>query len=160
VLVYITELKKIRTKKGETMAFLTVSDQSGDMEAVVFPTVLKRYSILLQQGNIVIVDGKIEERNGAKQLIISSAKEVVKNEEAEEGKNVLYLKIQKHQEQGEFLHVLKKLLNRHSGGTPVILYYEETRRSIRLGKEDYVQPTTVLLKEIQSLLGSDNVILK
>ncbi len=157
VLVYITELKKIRTKKGETMAFLTVSDQSGDMEGVVFPTVLKRYSILLQQGNIVIIDGKIEERNGAKQLIISSAKEVVKNEV---GKNVLYLKIQKHQEQGELLHVLKKLLNRYSGDTPVILYYEETRRSIRLGKEDYVQPTTVFLKEIQSLLGSDNVILK
>lgn len=160
VLVYITEMKKIRTKKGETMAFLTVSDQSGDMEAVVFPTVLKRYSILLQQGNIVIFDGKIEERNGGKQLIISSAKEVVKNEEAVEGKNVLYLKIQKHQEQGEFLHTLKKLLNRYSGGTPVILYYEETRKSIRLGKEDYVQPTTVLLREIQSLLGADNVILK
>ncbi|SHQ00296.1 DNA polymerase III subunit alpha [Mycobacteroides abscessus subsp. abscessus] len=160
VLVYITELKKIRTKKGETMAFLTVSDQSGDMESVVFPTVLKRYSMLLQQGNIVIVDGKIEERNGAKQLIISSAKEVVKNEEAVEGKNVLYLKIQKHQEHGEFLHTLKKLLNRHSGGTPVILYYEESKRSIRLGKEDYVQPTTILIREIQALLGSDNVILK
>lgn len=160
VLVYITELKKIRTKKGETMAFLTVSDQSGDMESVVFPTVLKRYSMLLQQGNIVIVDGKIEERNGAKQLIISSAKEVVKNEEVVEGKNVLYLKIQKHQEHGEFLHTLKKLLNRHSGGTPVILYYEESKRSIRLGKEDYVQPTTILIREIQALLGSDNVILK
>ncbi len=160
VLVYITELKKIRTKKGETMAFLTVSDQSGDMESVVFPAVLKRYSLLLQQGNIVFVDGKIEERNGVKQLIISSAKEVVKNEETVDGKNILYLKIQKHQEQSEFLHALKKLLNRHYGGTPVILYYEESKRSIRLGKEDYVQPTTILIREIQELLGSDNVILK
>ncbi|WP_066050411.1 DNA polymerase III subunit alpha [Robertmurraya korlensis] len=160
VLVYVTELKKIRTKKGETMAFLTVSDQSGDLEAVVFPNVLKRYSILFQQGNILIFDGKIEERNGVKQLIISAAKEVVKHDEMVEGKNVLYLKIQKHQEQGEFLHALKKLLNMHSGETPVILYYEEARRSIRLGKEDYIQPTPVLLKEIKSLLGSDNVILK
>ena len=35
--VYITSVKKIRTKKGDSMAFLTVSDSSGEMEAVVFP---------------------------------------------------------------------------------------------------------------------------
>jgi DNA polymerase III subunit alpha len=160
VLVYITELKKIRTKKGETMAFLTISDQSGDLEAVVFPNVLKRYSVLLQQGNILVLDGKVEERNGTKQLIISAAKEVVKYSDTVETNNVLYLKIKKNQEQREFLHGLKKLLNNHNGDTPVVLYYEETRKSIRLGKEDYVRPTPLLLEEVQSLLGSDNVILK
>ena len=41
--VYISSLKSIRTKKGESMAFLTVSDSSGEMEAVAFPTVYKKY---------------------------------------------------------------------------------------------------------------------
>ena len=62
--VYIGEMKKIRTKKGEQMAFFTMSDQSGEMEAVVFPNVLKKMSTILQQGNILVVEGKIEERQG------------------------------------------------------------------------------------------------
>ena len=68
--VYIGEIKKIRTKKGEQMAFLTISDQSGEMEAVVFPNVFKKIDPILQQGNILVMEGKIEERQGKIQFMI------------------------------------------------------------------------------------------
>ena len=46
--VYITAVKTIRTKKGDVMAFLTVSDEEGDIEAVVFPNVYKNHSADLE----------------------------------------------------------------------------------------------------------------
>ena len=75
-LVYINELKKIRTKKGEQMAFLTVSDQSGEMEVVVFPNVLKSHSTIILKGKIILIQGKIESRAGKDQMIMKMGQEI------------------------------------------------------------------------------------
>ncbi len=74
--VYISEVKKIRTKKGEQMAFLTVSDQSGEMEVVAFPNVLKTKTELLQEGKMILIQGKVEMRNGKSQLVMKTAENV------------------------------------------------------------------------------------
>lgn len=39
VAAYVHEVKSIRTKKGETMCFLTISDDSKELSAVMFPNV-------------------------------------------------------------------------------------------------------------------------
>ena len=75
-LVYINELKKIRTKKGEQMAFLTVSDQSGEMEVVVFPNVLKSHSTIIQKGEIIFIQGKIETRAGKDQMVMKTGQDI------------------------------------------------------------------------------------
>lgn len=75
-IVYISEVKKIRTKKGEQMAFLTISDQSGEMEVVVFPNVLKTKDSLLQKGKMILIQGKVEIRNSKSQLVMKSAENV------------------------------------------------------------------------------------
>nr|WP_295969887.1 DNA polymerase III subunit alpha [uncultured Bacillus sp.] len=80
--VYISAIKKIRTKKGEPMAFLTVSDQSGDMEAVIFPNVLRKTGASIVPGMILLIDAKLEQRRGKSQLIIQRGENianVVKN---------------------------------------------------------------------------------
>ena len=50
--VYISAVKTIRTKKGEVMAFLTVSDEEGDIDAVVFPNVIETSSQRFRQGQL------------------------------------------------------------------------------------------------------------
>lgn len=76
LIVYIGEVKKIRTKKGEQMAFLVLSDQSGELEAVVFPNVFKSYFSVFQPGKIVLMDGKLEERAGKKQFIVKNCQDI------------------------------------------------------------------------------------
>lgn len=160
-LVNITELKKIRTKKGEAMAFLAVSDQSGDMDAVAFPNVYKRFMVLLQKGNIILIEGKIDIRDGKKQFVIQSVKEIKEAiEDLDEKQGTLYLKISKEKETSHLLNQLKEIMKKFKGHSDVVLFYEKTERSIRLGSNDRITPTIECLRLLETLLGKENVVLK
>jgi len=159
--VYISAIKSIRTKKGDSMAFLTVSDASGEMEAVVFPTVFKRCQPLLRQGSFVLLEGKIEERDAKQQLIVQQVFDLEQwlKTKAEQHPT-LYLKISKEMLDESILQRINKLLKENKGNAGVILHYEATHKTIRLGTENNVHPTPELLQKIADCLGSKNVVLK
>jgi len=159
--VYITASKKIRTKKGDSMAFLTISDSSGEMEAVAFPDVYRKFSAVLGQGNLAVIEGKAEERGGELQFIIQRADlltDWLKSHASSQ--TVLYLKIIKEMEKPAFLQELKQLLGKYKGNTPVVLYYGGTKTTVRLTKESFVTPGTVFIDLLKDLLGEENVILR
>lgn len=58
----IVSKKILNTKSNKLMAFITIEDLYGTVEAVVFPTVYMKCSTLLQNDNIVIVSGKLSVR--------------------------------------------------------------------------------------------------
>jgi DNA polymerase III subunit alpha len=158
---YITDIKKIRTKKGEAMAFLTVTDSNGEMDAVAFPTVYKKFSNLLLQGKMIVIDGKVEERDGKQQIQIQNITEIEKWIESKgHFEKVLYLKIENGKSETNQLQQLKKILNKHKGSTNVVVFYESTRKSIRLPIEEGINPTEKSMAELRGFLGVNNVILK
>ena len=57
VAVVITEVKKIITKRGEQMAFLTVEDEDSSTEVVVFPKVYKDCAGSLVENNVITLYG-------------------------------------------------------------------------------------------------------
>ena len=59
VLAIVADIKKKATKSGANMAFVTLEDIYGSMEALVFPKVLERYSDLLTVGGAVKAHGRI-----------------------------------------------------------------------------------------------------
>lgn len=158
-IAYVTEVKKIRTKKGEAMAFLTINDQSGDLEAVVFPDVYKKTMEILQKGSIIFLQGKIEYRNEKRQFVIQhgqAIEEAIEHVHPEAG--TLFLKITTDFETIPNLKQLKELLSRHSGSVEVIMYYESSERTIRLGAEDRVSLNEEFLTQLKTILGEKNVI--
>lgn len=160
-LVNIIEIKKIRTKKGEAMAFLIVSDQSGEMDAVVFPNEYKKYMSFLQKGNIVLIQGKIDVREGKKQVVIQNVKEVkAAIEELQNDNKKLFVKIEKEKETSQFLQSLKHLIKKYRGSIEVVLFYESTGKSIKLGDAERISPSNECLTELKQLLGEKNVIVK
>lgn len=57
----VLELKKHKTRgKNELMAFLTLEDEDGALEVVVFPDLYKRSMVLFEKGSIIVVKGHIE----------------------------------------------------------------------------------------------------
>ncbi len=73
---FISQIHKIRTKKGEPMAFLQISDKHKNIEAIIFPSVLNNYLTVLAENKVVVVEGRVEKRNGTLQLIGEKIEEV------------------------------------------------------------------------------------
>lgn len=65
----IQEIKRIRTKKGESMAFVTLQDETGSISITLFPEEYAKYNLLLTELAIIVVEGKSERRNGRTQII-------------------------------------------------------------------------------------------
>lgn len=159
--VYITSIRKIRTKKGDSMAFLNVSDSSGEMEAVAFPVVYKKYAHLLDHGKFAVMEGKVEERDGKLQLIIQQVSEIetwLSSKMKQE--SILYLKIVEGKQDEHSLNKLKQFFKGNTGKTKVVLHYETSKKTIRLGSEFMIDPSSKLLNILCEFLGKDNVVLK
>ncbi|WP_053367375.1 DNA polymerase III subunit alpha [Bacillus sp. FJAT-27245] len=156
--VYINAVKKIRTKKGEPMAFLTISDPSGEMEAVAFPDVYKRHSGLLNQGGLAVMDGKAEKRDEKVQFIIRSARDL-DSWLSERPNRRLYLRLTEENQEPARLKELKKILSSSKGEAEVVLHYDGSK-TVGLGPRYGVEPTDILLGLLADFLGKENVILK
>ncbi len=72
--VLVGVVRTILTKSGEKMAFVTLSDKSGAVEAVIFPKLFKEHAALVAQGTCLLVKGKVSLRNGETSLAIDELK--------------------------------------------------------------------------------------
>ncbi len=53
------------------MAFVSISDEYGKIEAIIFPKVYEKY-IDLSNGDIIKISGKVEKRYDEYQLVINA----------------------------------------------------------------------------------------
>ncbi|MCA1057759.1 DNA polymerase III subunit alpha [Rossellomorea aquimaris] len=158
---YITGVKSIRTKKGEVMAFLEIGDESGEMEAVVFPNVYRNHMPQLKEGNILLFGGNVEERNDKLQFIVNQL-ETLEDVQArvKESSQKLYLKISVDQDQELCMEGIQQVIRDFRGKNPVIVYYEQEKKSVRLPDHQCIRPSEEALEELSRILGRTNVILK
>jgi len=70
----IESIKTILTKKGDKMAFITISDKDGFIETVAFPEVYKTNASVLVEGTCVLFKGKLSKRNGEPSVLIDKVK--------------------------------------------------------------------------------------
>ena len=118
LLIQIDEVKRIRTKKGQNMAFVTLNDGRDTLDGVLFPNVYKRYEIDLQDDKPFICYGKYETRNDKLQLIINDLMSVEQFEE-QKMKQAKYLVVQQPlQNEGQ-----KGLLKQQETGHDLPVYY-------------------------------------
>ena len=67
----IQDIKRIRTKKGEAMAFITVQDDTGSLSVTLFPEEYAKFNALLKEQEMLVISGKSERRNGRSQIILN-----------------------------------------------------------------------------------------
>ena len=72
-LLLVEKIKVIDTKKGDKMAFVTGSDETGSKEFIFFPKVLKQCENL-EKGNIIKTRGRVEKRLDETQVIVNKVK--------------------------------------------------------------------------------------
>jgi RNA recognition motif-containing protein len=65
----IHEIKKITTKSSQIMAFIKLEDLTGEMEVVAFPSVFHERPDLWIVDKMVIVQGKVSDKDGTAKLL-------------------------------------------------------------------------------------------
>ena len=56
----VKRVQPILTKKNQNMAFVTIEDQFGEVDLVMFPAVWERDNHMVEQGSLLVVEGKLQ----------------------------------------------------------------------------------------------------
>jgi DNA polymerase III subunit alpha len=67
----VQQFKKIKTKKGDMMAFATVSDLEESVELVVFGSVLETAEQALAVDTVVLIRGKVDHKDANKSVVLA-----------------------------------------------------------------------------------------
>ena len=148
----ITGRKTKTTKSNNLMAFITLEDIYGPMEVIVFPTVLSKYSSLLEEESIVLVSGRISIKEEEQPKIICDEVRPLKKIQMQK----LYIRFNQEQDSGAEKSLMA-LLKYFSGGTPVCLYDEAKKALKVMEKEYWVFLNDSLIKELKERLGEENI---
>lgn len=148
----VTAVKRITTKRGDPMAFVTLEDLTGILEAVVFPRTFAAARTLLTPDGLVLVRGRVARREE------EAAKVLADEVWPLTGVKELYLKLEPGQKAA--LGAIERELKRAPGDTPVFLFYAGDKRLVRLHEEFNVALEEGLLARLKELLGPENVAVK
>lgn len=72
-LILVDKIKVINTKKGDKMAFITGSDETGTMDFTLFPKVYRLYENI-EKGDLLKVRGVVEKRLDQYQIVVQKIK--------------------------------------------------------------------------------------
>lgn len=67
----LASIKIVKTKKNnDDMAFLQLSDNSGGIEAIVFPKTYAKFRTAFESNSVLLIKGKISERDGEYSILV------------------------------------------------------------------------------------------
>ncbi|MBF0424287.1 MAG: DNA polymerase III subunit alpha [Magnetococcales bacterium] len=143
-----------RTRKGDRMAFLTLEDMYGQIEAVLFPEVYQASRIALEGEGPVIVTGSVSSGEEEPKVIVDALRPL--DAFREEVCRELRIETSALTLSQETLGRLKILLAKHQGGRCRIrftLRWPHMRAILLLGELHTVRPEGALLEAVQALFG-------
>lgn len=159
LLVYSKDIRVIRTKKGEQMAFMEGDDITGTLSFTVFPTVFRTLRQTLDKNKVYYVEGKIKKSsyNQDMQMIVDYMQDA-RELETQISDITCYLKIDIHKNETDVLLQLKEIMSKNKGKIPIIIYFEKNGKKIRLTQEYWINNHAETKQKLQTVLGNENVI--
>ncbi len=178
----ITAINAKNTKKNEQMAFITLEDRTGEAECIIFPNTYKTVYKYIMRDYAIIVEGKIQAREGEQsQIVVSSVKPLMDNsnyQEVPKDGNIEAPKYdQKRAEEKKqpgrviprlFLRVpdleslkYKKCINLVDlfEGVTAVTFYDSSKSEYHTHNKG-IALSEFIMAEFKSLIGEDNVVLK
>ncbi len=168
VLGIVTARKTNVTKKGELMAFITLEDMSGELEALVFPSVYEHCRTLIDGDDVLICSGRLSVTEEERKLLCSeilpapvSDSPVVGTTSLNGGNNEksgLYIKLPAKNSR-EFEHVCP-ILTENRGDVPVFMYFSDEKKLAKAPGQLWVTVTEELLRSLREAAGDENVVMR
>lgn len=159
----ITAIKKIVTRNGKPMYFVTLEDSTGSVELVVFPRLVEQYPDVWHEHTSVIIHGTMSEKEGMPKILADRA-EILTPDKIKELQGAIGLRHKLWLTMpAEFtkddMQNLKKLLDKFPGKTPVyIVINNGVERKVKTPMTVTVSPD--LADQLKKIIGEENVALK
>ena len=158
----IVQTVKLKTTRNNSMmAYVTIEDDTGGVELLVFSKVLSQYGGYLRENQPVMIVGKLSIRDEKEpQIIVNRARPIsdyvdgLAEEEPERKTGTLYLRLPT-QEDSRYRKV-RAMVNMFPGAQKVVVYFADTRQC--RGAQCSLDKR--LLSELQNVLGQENVVVK
>ena len=166
----VMRVKTQLTKNNKSMAFITIEDRYGSIEAVVFPNVYERFGFYLGETSVVILRGSLNLReNEDPKILCDSVEQARTNEECKNHPpttsqkpafkpslpQALYLRIDDLNT--PLYEKARRVLDIFDGNTPVIFYLTRSNRKVKAPSSLWVSLNDVMLRELKYQLGEKNV---
>ncbi len=116
----VRNTKNIKTKKGESMAFVTIEDMHGAVEVIVFSRVFSDVKELLEEDRAVLVQGQVQKDEKSVKILAVTVIPVDKAEETWAASVHFNLEISRTDR--DRLENLHAILKRHPGLCPAFLH--------------------------------------
>ncbi len=154
----LEEIKTKQLKNNNVLAFTSIEDMTGKIPVTVFQMNYTKYRSLFAAGNIVIMRGKISEREDRDTELICEALELIPENAAnmpvKNIKSGLYIRVES-KESVAFSKVCEALKS-HSGHTPVYIVCEDTGKRLEAPKHLWAKVDDNLLKLLYGITGENN----
>ena len=147
------------TKNGDSMAFVTVEDRTGEIEVVVFARQYLGSAGLLVTESPIVVRGTVSVRDEEKpKILMNSCERLLTDDEfAKDRPQTLYLRVASTDTPAAVQALAE--LRRAPGDRPVVLYDISHARYVRLA-DCKVHISDSLCGTLAALLGPDNVVVR
>ncbi len=150
----INNVKRTTTRKtNERMAILSLEDLEGEIEVVIFPSTYNQISPYLNEGEVVVLVGKLSFRDDSLKIIASDIKKI-----DEVYKSIKSIRLDLTGTSEISLEKLKEKMVLFPGKVPVyIQIHSETRKGVEIlvGEELFISPTKDFMDEIKELIGGN-----
>ena len=156
----IQAFKTKTTRNNSMMAYVTLEDDTASIEMLAFSNVIGQYGGYIRENSPVVVTGRLSLRDDKEpQIIINRARPISDYEELPQEPrpvppSTLYLRLPS--EEGKLYPKIKAILNMFPGSQKTVLFFEDTR--VRRGTACQFREN--MLRELRSVLGEGNVVLK
>lgn len=141
------------------MAFVKMSDETMQAEAVLFPDVFREVQPWIREEILVLVHGKSEERSGKLQWQVTDIFPLEEQRLSELPDERLFIQVLE-KENDQALNQIKQAAANHPGSVPVILHHASTKKTYQLSSEYWINGSKASIVEIKRLFGEENVVFK
>ncbi|MCD8390406.1 MAG: DNA polymerase III subunit alpha, partial [Firmicutes bacterium] len=138
ICAYISERRNKTTRANSQMAFLKLEDSAGEIECIVFPKVLAKYSSIVQENSIMVIKGRVSFREDEEpKLIAETFTDAAVY--AEQTPEIMYIKLKTKDKAA--LELVSRTLAPYSGNTEVRLFFADTKSVSSVPRRLWINPS-------------------
>lgn len=126
----IAEVRTVTTKRtGAEMAFVRIEDESGSIDAVIFPKIYADTKSIWAQNNKVLLEGKVDERDDELNLLVNLVQtdQMLKN-----GEGSLRIYIPRSADKQALLRLKQTLLDNPGNQSVTLIFESKNNKELKL----------------------------